>query len=123
MAKQNHITTKAAPQIPPRNVENSSTNVASDDSKAAAPALRTYSLPDYGSVTVDHGRANDFASRRAEQLYSLLMITHGDGDFHTWSSDIKDGILDLAANLAHELIHLIPLVRADAAAFALRGTR
>jgi hypothetical protein len=52
---------------------------------------------------------------RAGQLFALLNITYGAGQeaFGSLNETLRDDILWLAASLAGELKHLIPLIAVD----------
>jgi hypothetical protein len=131
MAKRNNSIAQDVHQKPSTNVEELvSGSVGPFDSDSGAvngkqsqPGARTYDLTDYGSVTVDAGCAEDFATRRARQLHSLLQITQGESDFHGWNVVIKDSVIDLAIELANDMKRLIPMISADATDFAMRGAR
>lgn len=66
-------------------------------------------------ISIERGSAADYASMRAGQLHGLLTLLYGAGgdSFREYSDTVQENVLWLAANLAGELEHLIPIIDAD----------
>ena len=75
----------------------------------------------YGQLHVDPNRAlEDHAAMRADQLSSMLLLIHGDGqeNFSSMNENSRQSFLWLAFQLSAEIAEMLPImtVRASCAA-------
>ena len=68
-------------------------------------------------ITKENG-AYDHASMRVAQLDALTSILSGDGfaTFELYTESVKDNVMWLVHELAHEIKHLLPIVSEEARA-------